>query len=778
MTLHRTPRRRPFAPAVPRAFSVPATLTVATPIALLVAAALAPAARAACVDCREAPATAASAAASTLRAEPAPALPAVEVRGAVAPGAGVSRASRVPATGVDAARLLLGLPGVSLNAAGGFSSLPQIDGLSDDRLAVQLDGAGLVASCPNHMNPVLSYALPSAVGRVTVYRGARPVSSGGDAIGGAVVVDSAPPQFAAPGRTIRGGELDIGLRSNGRARAGDVSAHYGSDSFALRYDGAAASADDLHAGGDFKAFDASGRPGQSLGRDVIGSTAYRVRNQRLSAAWRRDDDTFGVTLAAQDAPLEGFPNQRMDLLGNTERRVELSWTRALAGATVDARVYAERVAHSMNFGADRQFLYGDAAGMPMNTDSHTAGADLKAAIELDAANTLRAGADWQRYRLDDFWPASGSGMMAPDAFANIADGRRDRLGVWGEWQRQLDRGWQLLAGARLEQVRSAAGAVHGYALPGAAWPGPGMQLRDAQAFNASTRSARDDNVDLSLIARGRPARHVDVEFGIARNVRSPSLYQRYPWSTWPMAAVMNNLIGDGNGYIGNPALAPERATTVSATLELHDDDRAWRVAAMPFYTHVADYIDAVQWNAATDSAVAVPVTERFVTLKYQNQAARLYGIDLSGRMPLLRHAAAGDVDLEALLGWVRGVNTDTGDHLYGLMPPHARFTVEQRLRGWRNAVELVLVDAKTSVSTVRNEVPTAGYALLNLRASRSWSSWRVDFGVDNVFDRAYALPTGGAYVGQGRTMAINGVPWGIALPGQGRSVYARGTLTF
>jgi iron complex outermembrane receptor protein len=770
MKLHRPARRRATAPAVIRPRSIPVTLTVATPIALALACALAPGARAACIDCREAPAATPAAAAPALRA--------VEVRGSVAPGAGVARASHAPATDADPARLLLGLPGVSLNAAGGFSSLPQIDGLSDDRLAVQLDGAGLVASCPNHMNPVLSYALPSAVGRVTVYRGARPVSSGGDAIGGAVVVDSVPPQFAAPGRTVAGGEIGVGLRSNGRARAGDVSAHYGTDRFALRYDGGAASADDLHAGGDFKTFDASGRPGQNLGRDVIGSTAYRVRNQRLSAAWRRDDDTFGVTLAAQDAPLEGFPNQRMDLLGNTERRVELRWTRALEGATIDARVYAERVAHSMNFGADRQFLYGDAAGMPMNTDSHTTGANLKAGVELDAADTLHVGVDWQRYRLDDVWPASGSGMMAPDAFVNLADGRRDRLGAWGEWQRRLDRGWQLLAGARLEQVRSAAGAVHGYALPGAAWPGPGMQLRDAQTFNAATRSATDDNVDLSLIARGQPGRHVDVEFGVARNVRSPSLYQRYPWSTWPMAAVMNNLVGDGNGYIGNPALAPERATTVSATLELHDDDRAWRLSAMPFYTHVADYIDAVQWNAATDSAVAVPVTERFVTLKYQNQAARLYGIDVSARMPLARHGAVGDVDLEALLGWVRGVNTVTGNHLYGLMPPHARFTVAQRLRGWSNAVELVVVDAKTAVSAVRNEVPTAGYALLNLRASRSWSALRVDFGVDNVFDRAYALPTGGAYVGQGRTMAINGVPWGIALPGPGRSVYARGTLTF
>ncbi len=706
----------------------------------------------------------------------------MQVHGTVSPGAGRSRSSRALASGVaasdDSARLLLGFPGVALNAAGGVSSLPQIDGLGDDRLAVQLDGAGLVASCPNHMNPVLSYVAPAAVGSITVYRGARPVSAGGDAIGGAIVVETAAPHFAEPGRTVGGGELGIGLRSNGRSRSADLAAYYGTEHVALRYDGGDARADDLHAGSDFKTFSATGRPGQSLGLDVIGSTAYRVRNQRLSIDWRRAGDTFGIALAAQDAPLEGFPNQRMDMLDNRERRVELSWSHALDAGAIEARLYGERVEHTMNFGADRQFLYGDAAGMPMLTASHTAGADLKTSVDLDDANAVHLGVDWQRYRLDDGWPASGSGMMAPDTFVNIADGRRDRLGAWGEWQHRLERGWQLLAGTRVEQVRSAAGAVHGYALPGGTLPGPGWQLRDAQAFNASTRSARDTNIDLSLIARGPATRHLDLELGVARNVRSPSLYQRYPWSTWPMAAVMNNLVGDGNGYIGNPALAPERATTVSATFELHDDTRAWRAALMPYYTHVADYIDAVQWDAASNRAVAVPVTDRFVTLKYQNQAARLYGVDLSGRMPLARHGAAGDLDLEALLGWVHATNTDTGDHLYGVMPAHARLTLSQQLHGWHNAVELVLVDAKTAVSQVRNEVPTPGYALLNLRASHSWKRVRVDFGVDNVFDRGYALPTGGAYVGQGRTMAINGLPWGIAMPGPGRSVYARGTLTF
>jgi iron complex outermembrane receptor protein len=95
----------------------------------------------------------------------------------------------------------------------------------------------------------------------------------------------------------------------------------------------------------------------------------------------------------------------------------------------------------------------------------------------------------------------------------------------------------------------------------------------------------------------------------------------------------------------------------------------------------------------------------------------------------------------------------------------------------------VLVDDKDDVNDVRNEVETAGYALWNLRASRVWDRVQLDLGVENLLDRNYDLPTGGAYTGQGVTMMINPPPptppqWGTAVPGMGRSLYARVTLGF
>ena len=103
----------------------------------------------------------------------------------------------------DSAQLLRNLPGVSLSGAGGVSSLPSVQGLSDDRLRIQVDGMDLVSSCANHMNPPLSYIDPARVGSVRLFAGITPVSVGGDSIGATVQVDSAEPVFAEPGQPIR-----------------------------------------------------------------------------------------------------------------------------------------------------------------------------------------------------------------------------------------------------------------------------------------------------------------------------------------------------------------------------------------------------------------------------------------------------------------------------------------------------------------------------------------------------------------------------------------------
>ncbi|MBL8242936.1 MAG: TonB-dependent receptor [Rhodanobacteraceae bacterium] len=702
---------------------------------------------------------------------------------------GADELARKRAATSDTAALLLDLPGVSAWGAGGVSSLPAIRGLADDRLRIQVDGTDLLASCPNHMNPPLSYVAPSQVSAVKVYAGITPVSVGGDSIGGSIVLETAAPRFAIEGADlVTGGELATNYRSNGDAFGVDAAFTLASEQFHLGYTGALAEGDNYRAGGDFKPSVATGREGHTLPLDEVGSSAYRTRNHQLTAGWRSGAHLVDARIGLQDMPFQNFPNQRMDLTDNRAERFNLHYRGQLERLTLDARVWHEAVEHAMDFGADRRYWYGMAsnvpgasgegracspvsytcaAGMPMRSDSRNNGGKLAAEFALGGEHLLRIGGELHAYRLDDYWPASGGGMW-PGVFVNINGGERDRSALYSEWEGSFGERWTHLVGLRFERVASDSGDVRGYDTD-AAPPGSYMMTAaEAAAFNARSHDRSDDNLDLAALARYQPGETFDVEFGLARKTRSPNLYERYTWSSWSMAAAMNNTVGDGNGYVGNLDLVPEVAYTVSASFDWHAPDAAWRLRASPWITHVDDYIDA---RRVSNTANA------FNVLRYANQSARLHGLDVDAGFAL-GETAAGRFDLDAIAGWTRGRNRDTDEDLYQIMPPNARLALRHTRGGWENALELVVVGRKDRVNAVRNEIATPGYGLVNLRLAYTVGQWRFDAGVENLLDRRYRLPQGGAYLGQGATMMLNGVPYGIAVPGPGRNWYAGVRVTF
>ncbi|MCX7897716.1 MAG: TonB-dependent receptor [Rhodocyclaceae bacterium] len=708
-----------------------------------------------------------------------------------------------PATS-DTASLLRDVPGVSLYGAGGVSSLPAIHGLADERIRLTVDGMDLYAACPNHMNTPLSYLDPSSVAAASLWAGIAPVSAGGDALGGVIQIDSPPPLFASPGQgRFFTGEVGAFYRSNGGAYGANVAVLHATEAFSLGYRGAFAEADNYRAGGTFKErlyanpanAPFTGRAGHTLPLDEVGSTAYRTRNHILSVAWRNTDQLIEAKAHVQDMPYQLYPNQRMDLLGNESYKLNLRYLASLAWGTLDLRLWHEKVEHYMDFGADKRFWYGlssggpsainaapctpisasCAAGMPMYTQSMTDGVKVKGDVALSSNRLLRLGAEWHRFALDDWWPPSGGGMW-PGTFWNIRDGVRSRLAFFGELENQLSPTWLALAGLRYEYVKTNAGQAIGYNPNGG-----GNQGRDANLFNARDHKRAFNNWDMTVVARYMPHPTFELEFGFAHKERAPGLYELYPWSTWQMAALMNNFVGDGNGYIGNLDLKAEKANTLSATFDWHDENRFWEFKATPFYTRVANYIDAIQWDATANAPRVTPITNNFTVLKYVNQSARLHGIDLSGKI-LLGKTHLGEFDIKGVLNYTRGKNLESGDDLYNIMPLHAKLSLAHRVGKWDNALEVVLVKGKDNVSDVRNEIKTPGYGLVNVRASHSWKQARLDFGIENLFDRLYFHPTGGAYLGQGTTMTIGAqgvIPqWGTAVPGPGRSLYASLRYTF
>lgn len=675
----------------------------------------------------------------------------------------------------DSSRLLEDIPGVSLYGAGGISGLPAIRGLADDRLRIQVDGMDAMSACPNHMNSALSYISPTKVARVTVFAGIAPVSAGGDSIGGTIQVDSAPPRFAAPGdKFLAAGHLGGFYRSNGHAHGHNFGATLAGERISLGFDESAAQSQNYQAARSFKpAGIGSLLPGgEWLGGDIVGSSAFRgVRNREVSLAVQHEQHLFQAAIGQQVVGFEGFPNQRMDLTHNRNESVNLRYTGQFAWGSLEARVFDQRTRHRMDMGPNR-FSYG--TGMPMETRAVTRGASGKAAMPLSERDLLRFGADFLAYDLDDWWPPVGvSGSMCCNAYWNIRQGRRDRLGLFGEVESRWNAQWMSLVGLRGDIVRTDAGDVQGYNTTG-------LWAPDAAAFNARDRARSNRHWDVTAILRNEPADTVTFEAGFARKTRSPNLYERYAWSTQSMAALMNNFVGDGNGYLGDPDLRPETAHTLSLSADWHDAARdRWGLKATTYYTHVTDFIDARRCGFGQCGGTAnLTRSDGFVLLQFANHDARLFGLDVSAHAVLAEGPRLGRLDLLGLVNYVKGENLSTGDDLYQIMPLDAKLSLVHRKASWTTTLEVIGVEGKSHVSRVRNEVRTPGYGLVNLRTSYGWKQSRIDFAVENLFDRFYSLPLGGAYLGQGPSMTTAGIPWGVAVPGMGRSVNVAMTVGF
>lgn len=704
----------------------------------------------------------------------------------------------------DTSSLLTGISGVAARGAGRVSALPVIRGLADDRLRIQVDGADIAAACPNHMNPPLSYIDPTAVAAIDVFAGVTPVSIGGDSIGGTIHVRSADPQFApdAAGRLLQGKSGAV-YRSNGDDRGGNLAGTYATERLSLGYTGAYAKSGNYTAGDGFKDYTFTGRAGHSLPTDEVGSTAYESANHTLRVAWRRGGQLFDFSYGYQDLAGQNHANQRMDMTDNTASKFNFAYSAGFGRGTLQARAYFQRTVHRMDFGPDRRFWYGTAsggasiegvpcspvspacaAGMPMKSDGQNTGLAANAAVRLDEQSLLRVGVEFVGFRLDDRWPASGSGMW-PNSFLNIHDGKRDRLASFGEWEAHRKR-WKHIVGLRYERVTTDAGPVHGYdssTYPTGGAAGVGNQTRDAVSFNARSRGRSDDNLDLSWIARFTPSALHTYELGLAQKTRSPGLYERYTWSSWQMAAFMNNTLGDGNGYFGDVNLKPEVARTVSATAAWHDAaGESWSVRITPYYTKVSDYVDAVQWDSTANVPRTVPIANNFTVLRYVNQDATLYGVDFSAEGHLAAGPRLGVFSAILAGSYSRGTNDDTDDDLYSVMPLNVTLSLTRRLGRWRSTIEGEFIAPRDAVSRVRNERATAGYGLMHLRGRYEAGRWSAEFGVENLLDRGYAHPLGGAYLGQGSTM-MNPMPpnqprWGTRVPGAGRSAYVGFNVDF
>jgi len=643
----------------------------------------------------------------------------------------------------DTGRIVTRVAGVGAYGAGGLSSLPTIRGLDNQRISILVDGVPIDIACPNNMNPPLSYTDPQTIAAIDVVTGVSPVSHGGDTIGGAILVETAPPAFAKAGEALVRGRASTFYRSNGDGFGGALTMTAANDHLSLTYSGAYSQSGNYRGGGD---------------DDAVRATNYARTDHSLAFAAQTGAGLFELRGGFHHVPYEGFPNQYMDMTDNRSWFLTGRYRGAFDWGDVDLTADYRDTDHEMNFLADK----GGTAdgGMPMNTETHSAGVLLRISLPLSARDTLRVGGEFRHEWLNDYWPpVAGSMMMGPDSFININGAKKDRLGTFLEWQADWSAAFTTTIGVRNDQVWMNTGAVRPY--------GTGMMQMDdvmaAMAFNAADHRRHDDNWSGSVLLHYGPTARLAFDLGYARKVRSPTIYERYTWGRGAMASRMIGWFGDGNGYVGNLALDPERADTVSGAVTFGSRAAGdWSLRIAPYYTHVADYIDVVKLGDLTDM---MGMPSGFALLQFANREAAFYGVDVTANARLLNSRTSGMLIATVTGSWQHGRNLADHDPLYHQMPFNASLALDYSRGRLDGRVTLDYVADRTRVDPTRNEPRTGRYALVGLGVGYGWRGFRLGVDVSNLFDKGYASPLGGLSLGDyGATGLLRPVP------GRGRSL--------
>jgi len=648
----------------------------------------------------------------------------------------------------NAAELLGNTPGVSLRENGQLASVPLLHGMGDERAKLLVDGMTVSSSCPNHMNPPLSYIAASHAAQVIVMAGIVPVSMGGDSLGGTISVESRQPVFANAGERLHEENTSSGFySSNGRSYGGSLSEWVAGRNLAIGYNGSWTTNEDYTDGSGHK----------------VTSTYSQSTDHTVTLAAQGAGNLLVLDASLHHTPYEGFPSAQMDLVRNYAEMLNLRYRRRVGQAVVGARVYWQGAWHAMNIGRDKS-AFPMPMWMPMNTHGRDLGYSVQLELPLGDRHTLKAGNELHRFVLDDRWPAvpGTAPMMGPDTFVSVSNGRRGLLGSYAELASKWSPRWTTLFGLRNDTVWTNAGSVQGYSP---------MYGADATAFNALNRARTDVHLDATAMARYEPNANGTYEFGYARKTRSPNLYERYAWSTNWMASGMIGWFGDGNYYVGNVGLKAETANTVSATARWHDRARKqWDVEVTPFLTGIQDYIDVDALATATYGM------STFAQLRFANHNARIYGADLSAGGTLWDNSTFGQGKLGMVGAWLHGERLDTSTGLYQMMPLNARVNFDEELKGFTAGIGLQAVDRKSKVDLHRFEQVTPGYALFSLHAAYKRGHFEANLAGENLFNRCYEMPLGGVnfddYMASGWMSQIE------PLTGRGRSLHGGLTARF
>lgn len=239
--------------------------------------------------------------------------------------------------------------------------------------------------------------------------------------------------------------------------------------------------------------------------------------------------------------------------------------------------------------------------------------------------------------------------------------------------------------------------------------------------------------------------------GIGRSYRTPTSTERY--------------IQGNPSFFGNPELEP--ASNSEIDLGIAVEKERWMIKAKAFYSDLNDFIYQELNSAGYQS--------------YRNIDAHLSGGDMKFRVDILE-----SFSVNGGMAYQRGCkdsypDNNTDDDLGQIAPLKTHLSLDYHREslfnmengGFYSAVEWVHSEDTDHIDEDAGEKHLSGWDILNFRIGCTYKSFRINLGVDNVFDKQYTVANSYEWDvvgGTGANPAIVNEP--------GRFIYTSATFTW
>ncbi|MDR0793542.1 MAG: TonB-dependent receptor [Chitinophagaceae bacterium] len=583
--------------------------------------------------------------------------------------------------------ILSRLPEINLIRRGSYGMEPLIRGYNTGQTNILIDGMRIHAACTDKMDPVTIYIEPQNLQNIQVQT--TQGFKNGSAVGGSVNLKTAAPDCTCENPFTA--SISSGYQTAAHAFYETGFLNYHQKKLAIRTNVSYRKAGDYRSGGGAVI------PYSQYEKINYGLSAkYELKNSWFAKADVLMDDGWNIGYPA--LPMDaGYAAARIYAASLLQENTQGKWK------NTEFKMYANFINHSMDDTHRKNVVM----HMDMPGHSKTFGAYANSVLQFNEKKKLELKADISSTDLDASMTMYPTGQ--PSMFMlTLPNNRSIQTGVSATYNQQISYKTKYIVSTRVDEfinsltTSSAENQIAGLSQP------TGNIYKTLKNISAQIIHATKQYFQFS--------------FEAAYSERMPTAAELY-------GVYLFNAF-DNYDYIGNTQLQPEQALKAEMTAAYRK--KRIQLSVTPFVSKINHYILGIYQPGLSSMTTGANGVKAYSNIPY----ATIAGVEAA-----FIYKSNNDIELISTVKYNYGA--DNNNNPLPLIAPLKNISsIKKGFKNFAVQLETEAATAQNRVSVQANEATTTGYFIANARIfyNNSWKGnkkYRIDFGVENIFDAAY-----------------------------------------